>query len=152
MKNLFYPLLASFCICLLACNPTKKTVDESRVNVDPQSTETDFAVPKMTFDKTFHEFGKIKKGEKREVTFNFTNTGNAILEIEIVTSCHCTTLDYPIHPIAPNEGGSIHAIFDSSEKEEDTEIIDITIILKNTNPKNGYPIVEEVKYSYELVK
>lgn len=108
-------------------------------------------VPIMIFDKDFHDFGKVKKGEKREVTFNFTNEGDVDLEVELMTSCHCTTLDYSLTPVPPKGTGSIHAIFDSSEKTS-SDIIDITIILKNTNPQNGYPIVHEVKFAYELIE
>ena len=32
------------------------------------------------------DIGKIKRGEKRDVVFNFTNTGTANLEIEVMTA------------------------------------------------------------------
>ncbi len=141
-------LIPLFVIFLLAaCNTTK--IPKERVNVDPQEVVTDYPIPVMTFDKVFHDFGTVKRGEKRETTFSYTNTGTADLQIEIVTSCHCTSLDYSTEPLAPGEKDVIKAVFDSSDKTE-SELIDITIILSSTNPKTGYPIVEEVKFTFDI--
>ncbi len=145
LYNLF---IISVILSLVACTP-KVT---QKINEAPQ--EADFKVkgkPIMTFDRVFHDFGMVKKGEKKETVFNFTNTGNVDLEIEIVTSCECTTLDYPRMPIPPGESGKIDVLFDSSSKDE-KELMVVTIILKNENPENGYPIVEEVKYTFDIEK
>lgn len=107
--------------------------------------------PKMTFDKTHIDFGKVKKGEKRTATYTFTNTGDEPLVIEIATTCHCTTMEYPQDKsIAPGEGGQFDIIFDSSEKDK-SEQVDITIVLVNTD-KNGYPMIEELFFKFELVE
>ncbi len=153
MKKNWTFLYITLCLSvgLLACKSKQEIAKANRTNVDPQEVETNRAIPKMTFDKVLHDFGKVKKGEKKEVTFHYTNTGEADLEIEIVTSCNCTTLDYSIEPLPPGGKDSIRLVFDSSEKDE-SETIDVTIILKNINPENGYPIVEEVKYKFELVQ
>ncbi len=107
--------------------------------------------PIMTWEKKFVDFGEVKKGEKRETVFHFTNTGNAPLEIDLVSACDCTTTDYPRRPIAPGESGKIAVVFDSSEKEE-SETIDIDIFLKNEDPETGAPIIEMLQYKYELIK
>ncbi len=107
--------------------------------------------PKMVFKHSMVDFGLVKKGEKREHTFEFTNEGNEALTIELVTACDCTTLDYSTSPVPPGDSGKIHAIFDSSEKEE-AEQIDIDIILENTDPKTGYQIIERVSYTFDIEK
>ncbi len=106
---------------------------------------------KLDFDKKLVDFGKIKKGEKREHSFTFTNKGDETVEIELCSACECTTLEWTRLPIAPGKTGKIDAIFDSKDKDA-SETIDITIILKNTDPIMHYPVVEEVKFKYELVK
>jgi len=143
-----------FCVltCLfISCNGAKKMPADAKINETPKAEDAKVqGIPVMTFDKVMHDFGAISIGEKKSTAYNFTNTGTVDLEIEIVTSCHCTTLDYSTTPVKPGESDVINIIFDSSSKTEDEEIV-ITIVLKNEYPENGYPIVEEVKYRYHLI-
>ena len=101
----------------------------------------------MHFDSTHINLGAIKKGEIKKTAFHFTNLGNEAIEIELVSACECTTLDWPRKAIQVGEKGKIDVVFDSSKKEE-VETIDVDIILKNTDPKTGYGILEIVSYSY----
>ncbi len=106
----------------------------------------------MQFDERVIEFGTVKKGEKREHTYRFTNAGDVPLEIDLVTSCDCTQLFYDEgKAYKPGEGGEIRAIFNSTEKEE-SETIDIDVLLRNEEPDTGMPIVEQLKYKFELKK
>lgn len=107
--------------------------------------------PVMTFDKTMHDFGKVKRGEVKETVFEFVNTGTAPLQIDLVSACDCTTTDYPTHAIKPGEKGQIKVTFDSTEKEE-SEVIDVDIYLKNEDPVTGMQIIEMVQYTYELIQ
>ena len=50
--------------------------------------------------------------------------------------------------INPGDRGEIHAVFDSTEKEE-SETVDIDIILEQDDAK-GRPIVYTVQYRFEL--
>jgi len=103
----------------------------------------------MVFEQSLVDFGMVKKGEQREHTFKFTNEGTETLVIELVTSCHCTTLDYSTEPVPPGGKGEINAIFDSSEKTQ-KEQIDIDIILVNEDPTTGYQIIERVSYTFDI--
>lgn len=105
----------------------------------------------MTFDKPQINLGTIKRGDKKEMVFHFTNSGTEDLQIEIVSSCECTTLDWPRSSIKPGEKGAITALFDSTEKEK-SETVDIDINLTNLDPKSGYPMFERVCYTFELVQ
>jgi len=107
--------------------------------------------PLMTFDTKMVDFGSVKKGEKRSHIYNFKNTGDEPIEIDIVTACECTKVEWTRGKIMPGDSGKINADFDSKEKDE-SETITITIVLKNTDKKMGYPIIEEVKFKYELQK
>lgn len=58
--------------------------------------------------------GKVKEGEKIEISYRFKNTGNEILIINnIVVSCGCTVAEKPEAPIAPGAEGAIKATFDT---------------------------------------
>lgn len=73
--------------------------------------------PKISFEKTEHDFGDIMEGEKVEYGFKFTNTGNKDLVITShSTTCGCTVPQYPKGAIAPGEGGVIKVAFNSNGK------------------------------------
>jgi hypothetical protein len=122
--------------------------------LDPSKGTVPVTDPKIEvrFDKKLIDLGAVKKGEKREMTINFLNAGNQPIEIELVSSCECTTLEWPQFKVfKPGEKGMIHAIFDSTEKEVG-ETTDIEIILKQTDPKTKNPIVYKVQYKFDLIK
>jgi len=137
-------LTAVFGIMCLSCKTTQA------VNVSPVKEGKDAKIPVLEWDKTMVEFGKIQKGDTRVAEYTFTNKSNIPVQIELATTCHCTTLEYPPSNKVFKKGdsGTIKATFDSSEKER-SEKLDITIILANTDSK-GYPIIEEVFFSYEF--
>jgi hypothetical protein len=75
------------------------------------------ALPVITFEKDFHDFGKINSGEKISYAFKFKNTGKSVLLISNVsTSCGCTVSSYPKQPVKPGEESSIDVSFDSTGK------------------------------------
>ena len=100
----------------------------------------------MTFDHTFFDFGKVKKGEKRTHVFPFKNTGDEDLVIEFVSGCECTELEWPEYKkIKPGESDQIKATFDSTTEEGDvTKTIDI--LLEHIDPKTGYQLILDLKY------
>lgn len=100
-----------FALLLTNCNrATDSDTDQNRTNND-QSKGT--AV--MEFESVYHDFGKLKHGEKVSFTFTFKNTGNADLIIkDAAATCGCTVPEYDKEPIAPGEKGSVEVIFDTS--------------------------------------
>ena len=108
-------------------------------------------MPVMTFDIKLHDFGTIKTGEMPSITYNFTNTGDIPLNIDIVSGCDCTELDWTRTTVAPGEKGFISAKYNSNKAEAEdhkkplTKFVDI--ILKETHPSNGYPLVESLKFT-----
>lgn len=109
----------------------------------------------MTFDKKLHDFGNIKMGETPSIVYNFTNTGDAPLDIDIVTGCECTELDWTRTTVAPGGKGFISARYNSNKAEEEDhkKKLDkyVDIILKQTHPSNGYPLVETLKFNVFIV-
>ncbi len=149
---------ALICTLLLACNTAKKTADavpssaKSEKVVAASTTEKPQPEPRfIKWDKTHVNLGTVKKGDKRELSYEFTNVYNETLEIEIISACHCTELKHTNKPIPPGGSYRIDAIFDSKEKDV-AETIYIDVIFKNEDPRSGYPIVEQVTYYFEIDK
>ncbi len=65
--------------------------------------------PKMTFEKTEHDFGSFKESDGPVTcVFKFTNTGKGMLVIhQAIATCGCTVPIYPKEPIKPGESGEI---------------------------------------------
>ena len=102
--------------------------------------------PKFSFVKDNIDLGTLVKGEKKEVEYHFTNTGDADLIIEVVTTCKCTDLKWPKEPVKPGEKGLMRAIYDTSSQKLGRTEKTIDII---ANTKH---LVTEVKFSSILVE
>jgi len=135
MKNIFLVL------CLFACLPILKAQDQ----IEFKKT-VELPVPVITFKEQTLDLGMVKKGESRELFYEFTNTGTDFLQIELVTSCHCTTIDWPQGPVAPGASGKIKVVYDSTDQRlgELKKTIDI---ICNTDP-----IVVEAFFNVTVVE
>jgi hypothetical protein len=136
---------------LTPTNPLNVTVTAS----PPPPVNVTGGMPKMSFDKKHVDFGKIKTGDKPTVTYTFTNTGNAPLDIDIVSGCDCTELDYTRHTVQPGEKGFISAIFNSNKAEHDDHKKQlkkyIDIVLKQIHPQMGAPLNDSVTFDVFIV-
>ncbi len=139
-KNLL-PLLTL--VILLACNTAQKAQSSAPAVV---ATQPAF----VTWDKKMIDIGKVKKGEKREMFFEFTNTSGQDIKIDIVDACECTKIEFPRGTIAPKGKGRLDVVFDSKDKTAD-ETIGITIVFENMDA-NGNPRIESVEYKFELAQ
>lgn len=108
-------------------------------------------MPVMVFEKRMVDFGKVKKGEKREYTYEFVNKGDVPLTIDVVSVCECTTAEWTEKPVKPGESGKIHIIFDSESKDQ-AETIELEIFLENKETDTGYPIIERLQYKFDIIK
>ena len=72
------------------------------------------AQPKLTFDKTQHDFGKVSESDgAASYGFAFKNTGTAPLIIQDVrTTCGCTTPEWTREPVRPGATGFIKVSYD----------------------------------------
>ena len=112
-------------------------------------------VPILQFKERTIEFGSVKKGDKREHIYEFTNVGDTDAVISLISACDCTTTDFTKRTIPPGESAEILVIFDSSEKDE-AETIDIDIILENEfldkrlMEPTMMPIIERIQYTFDI--
>jgi peptidoglycan-associated lipoprotein len=110
----------------------RNAVDTVPGNQSDQIQKEELKFAAITFDKQFHDFGLIKKGDRPEHVFEFTNTGDVDLVIDFATACECTELEWTRAPIAPGDKGYIQVIYDPTERFGEQEVtIDI---IANTNP------------------
>lgn len=111
-------------------------------------------MPLLYFEQREFDLGIVRKGEKRNLTYQFTNNGDVPMSIAIVSACECTTTnvdDLRGKVFKPGESGKLLATFDSSEKDAE-ELIDIEILLDQTEPGSDIPIIEKVYYRFRIVK
>ncbi len=75
-------------------------------------TPTTKSTPRITFDKVIHDFGNVGPATTHICEFNFTNTGDGILEIvEVEKTCGCTPFVLAKQEYAPGERGSLKVGF-----------------------------------------
>jgi len=73
---------------------------------------TSWAQSAIHFDKTSHNFGKIKKGIHKSVIFNFENKGTKPAVIEFANAeCGCTQPDYNQNPVLKGQKGNIKVTY-----------------------------------------
>ncbi len=72
------------------------------------------AQAEIEFEKTVHDFGKLKQHGDATTEFKFTNTGTEPLIISNAKgSCGCTVPEWPREPIQPGETSAIKVKYDS---------------------------------------
>lgn len=122
MKRNFFAIviLVVFSVVLLSCGSKSSNSRKSGIDSNKDSagnTLDSNAKPVLSFEKDFHDFGKLNSGELVSYSFKFKNTGKSILLISNVgTSCGCTVTAYPKKPINPGEESTIDVKFDTTGK------------------------------------
>lgn len=102
-------------------------------------------LPRLAFDATHADMGRIVQGSKVDRTFTFTNTGgSAVVITDVRGSCGCTVgKDWPKDPVKPGEKGSISVTFDSegrSGKQDKT----VTVVANTAPPSHVLTLSGEV--------
>jgi len=130
LPNLLTMMISRFILIIVACSllalpSCRNRADNGDLpadvvsNPNTASGKPDMsALPVISFEKDFHDFGKLRSGEKVTYSFKFRNTGKNLLVISSVTSsCGCTISDYPRQPIKPGESNTIDVSFDSEGRQ-----------------------------------
>ena len=135
-----FQIVACVALITLSCSRKGGNTDiPANVVTNPNSasgTADMNALPVITFEKDFHDFGNLKAGEKVTYSFKFKNTGKALLVISsVTTSCGCTVSDYPRQPIKPGENSTIDVSFDS-EGRRGLQNKTITVFSNTQPPTN----------------
>lgn len=91
--------------------------------------------PKLQFNETEHNFGKVPQGPQIQYNFKFKNNGNATLVIDKVqTSCGCTGATVgDKKEYAKGEEGQIQVTFNTQGREGHQEK---TLVVYSNDPEN----------------
>ena len=140
LMNLSLVLLTACCLLGTACQNNgesgKLDAEDVELPVDPDGQADQKSLPVMDFDKTNHDFGEIKAGEKVSYSFRFVNRGRRDLVIQNASgSCGCTVPDFPKEPIPPGREGFIRVLFNSEGKNgvQEKQVTVLANTLPNTN-------------------
>ncbi|MCK5846234.1 MAG: DUF1573 domain-containing protein [Bacteroidales bacterium] len=89
-------------------------------------------VGEIKFNKTTHDFGKIREELKKvDYEFEFTNVGKGDLKIlKVKTSCGCTASEYPHNTIKPGKSGKIKVTYTTTNRPS-TFRKSITVTINN---------------------
>ena len=135
MKKIF--LLITVVVAMVACKTNdKKTAGKEGSEYNPERSLADSAnyTTIQWLDSTFHDMGKVQKGDVVEVSFRFKNTGNKPLVIaDVSAGCGCTVPEKPTQPYAPGKEGFIKAKFDSKNQAPGEHRKNVTVTA-NTTP------------------
>lgn len=71
----------------------------------------------ISWNKTTHDFGDVKKGEKVNTVFTCYNNSDTLLTMEnIAVSCGCLATQWPRNHISAGDSANIHITFDTEGK------------------------------------
>lgn len=153
MKRILFPLLVV--AALTACNSADKPAeDHTGHNHEGQDKAAELAktlqdsanyTSIVWLDSTFKDMGKIKKGQKIEVSFPLKNVGTKNLVISQVNAgCGCTVPEKPEKPIAPGGQETIKAVFDSQNQSVGTPLRKTVTVVANTMPSTTHQLTFSV--------
>ncbi len=119
MKKILTLIILSIGFFVISCNENavkkidKKNLESAKV----RDNEIRLGGPRLSFDKTEHDFGVLNEGDIVETVFSFTNSGKSELIITSAkSSCGCTIPEWPKEPILPGESGKIKVKFNTRGK------------------------------------
>ena len=119
MKKIIILCVLGIGLFTVSCkeNAATKIKKENIVIAAERDAKIKVGGPKITFDKTEHDFGTINEGDIVETIFAFTNTGKSeLIILSAKGNCGCTVPDWPKEPILPGEKGEIVVKFNSDRK------------------------------------
>lgn len=135
-RILYQVITLIFACVVLGCSPqNKEEINGSIVHIPASASGMDdkTRMPKMEFERTRHDFGKLIQGEKVSYTFMFKNTGKAALVLSaVVPSCSCTVAQFTKTPVMPGEEGTVTVNFNTETKKG---IVNSSVVIQaNTYP------------------
>lgn len=115
-----------------------------------KESESEEGGPKISFNKTKHDFGVIPQyGGVVETDFDVENTGTETLIIgDITTSCSCTTASISSNEIEPGEKAVLTVYFDPDFHEEPVDVFKRTVFIPtndSTTPEGEVSITVDIE-------
>ncbi len=105
-------ITALIMLCLVSLASSSEPNDP---NTTAKVTAPKGTGPRLTFEKTTHDFGNIPPLSSHSYEFQFSNTGDGMLEIGTTqTTCGCTVPELKKKQYQPGESGALKVTFTSS--------------------------------------
>lgn len=141
--RIVYILLINACL-FTACSGID---NKSAATGNGKTGEDSLLATSMSWEKQQIDYGKIPEGQKLDVVYHFTNTGDRPLVIKRVEpGCGCTVAETPTEPIAPGKEGTIKGSFDSNGRVGvQHKSISVYSNAKGPNPQELVFTVEVIK-------
>lgn len=100
---------------------SSENVDSSFIHLPGEGGATE--APKMSWDKKSIDLGMVAAGEKRDLQYMLTNSGNSPMVItQILPTCGCTVAkDWDRSPLPPGESRDITLSFQAGEQTKKME-------------------------------
>ena len=113
--NMKIILLAALSVSFVACLSEADTKVPAEGGIDRATVLNDSAnYTSIQWLDSIQDMGKIREGQKLEVTFRMKNTGTKPLIVQSVNaSCGCTVPSKPEETVMPGADASVKAVFDS---------------------------------------
>ena len=104
---------AAIMLCVLSLPAV--AADSNEPNKTAKATNPKGTGPRITFEKTTHDFGNIGPKTVQAYEFKFANTGDELVEIKDTQStCGCTVAELKKKEYKPGESGSMKVTFTAS--------------------------------------
>jgi len=137
-----------------ACNPSKKSEQTIKfrapVVFSPDILILVREVGFVEWDKDTISIGKLKKGEKRQFSFEFTNTSGAKIQVSSVNADEFTKVEFSDKVIKNGKKGRLTVTFDSTN-QEDSQPVSIQVLFKKKDESSNQLWEEFLTYSFELI-
>ncbi len=83
----------------------------------PMTLEEKAAAPRLSIDRTLHDFEAVKTGDAVTATFTLTNTGQQPLNIRKVKSnCNCATASVDANDIPAGQTTTLRVTFNTTNR------------------------------------
>ena len=147
MHKKIYLLFCATLFLFWAC----ATAPKAQTPMPPPALATTAVAGPVSWTTKLLDIGKVKKGDKRTMQFEFANTSGGELKIYHVDACECTKVEFPRGVIPAGDKRVLDVVFDSESKDA-SETIGINVFFEKPGQPNEAPLVEVVQYRFELEK
>ncbi|SHI88717.1 protein of unknown function [Hymenobacter daecheongensis DSM 21074] len=83
--------------------------------------------PRLTLDRTTHDFGKMEAGQQPSARFTVKNTGKQELVLsQLTSSCNCVGYKATPAPIKPGQSGTIELLYSQRQIGQMSDVVTIS--------------------------
>ena len=78
------------------------------------------------FDRTTHDYGKLKSNQTGTAVFKLTNRGSApLILLDVKVTCNCVKIDWPRQPIPPGQSADLTVTYKDRESGAFYKVVEV---------------------------